>query len=264
MARGDSGVSSGKRTHACRRRTGSRYCRAMPRTSATCCPISAAHDWWFNSMTARWSDYRSWISRRISLQLTWVLVASLACGAVTDSSDVASVTVSPSARCCSCTSTGWSGRWAGCAISSGRVRARVPVVLTREEVERVLGNLTGTPWLVAMVLYGGGLRLLEGLQRHVKDVDLARRELRVRDTKGGRPSVGVAGGAAGALGTASRGRAPTASAGCGAWCWESGVAQSVGRYVSGCGTRLGVAVGGSGRAPACGSGDGRARAASSP
>jgi integron integrase len=75
-------------------------------------------------------------------------------------------------------------RWA-------RARARVPVVLTREEVERVLGQLTGTPWLVAMVLYGGGLRLLECLQLRVKDVDLARGELRVRDTKGGRPRVTV-------------------------------------------------------------------------
>jgi integron integrase len=85
----------------------------------------------------------------------------------------------------------WSDRWAGCAISAGRVRARLPVVLTREEVERVLGQLTGTPWLVAMVLYGGGLRLLECLPLRVKDVDLARGELRVRDTKGGRPRVTV-------------------------------------------------------------------------
>ncbi len=75
-------------------------------------------------------------------------------------------------------------RWA-------RARARLPVVLTREEVERVLGHLTGTPWLVAMVLYGGGLRLLECLQLRVKDVDLARGEVRVRDTKGGRPRVTV-------------------------------------------------------------------------
>jgi integron integrase len=75
-------------------------------------------------------------------------------------------------------------RWA-------RVRARVPVVLTREEVERVLEQLTGTPWLVAMMLYGGGLRLLECLRLRVKDVDMTRGELRVRDTKGGRPRVTV-------------------------------------------------------------------------
>jgi integron integrase len=73
-------------------------------------------------------------------------------------------------------------RWA-------RPRARVPVVLTGEEVERVLAGLKGAPWLVAMLLYGSGLRLLECLQLRVKDVDLARGEIRVRDTKGGTPRV---------------------------------------------------------------------------
>lgn len=72
-----------------------------------------------------------------------------------------------------------------------RSRSRVPVVLTREEVERVLRELRGTPWLVAVMLYGSGLRLLECLQLRVKDVDLARGEIRVRDTKGGRPRVTV-------------------------------------------------------------------------
>jgi integron integrase len=70
-------------------------------------------------------------------------------------------------------------------------RARVPVVLTRDEVERVLRELKGTPWLVAMLLYGSGLRLLECVQLRVKDVDRARGEIRVRDTKGGRPRVTV-------------------------------------------------------------------------
>ncbi|MFQ6046994.1 MAG: integron integrase, partial [Gemmatimonadales bacterium] len=75
-------------------------------------------------------------------------------------------------------------RWA-------KARPRVPVVLTRAEVERVLAELRGTPRLVAMLLYGSGLRLLECLQLRVKDVDLGRREIRVRDTKGGRPRVTV-------------------------------------------------------------------------
>ena len=70
-------------------------------------------------------------------------------------------------------------------------RARVPVVLTRDEVERVLRELKGTPWLVAMLLYGSGLRLLECVQLRVKDVDRARGEIRVRDTNGGRPRVTV-------------------------------------------------------------------------
>ena len=76
-----------------------------------------------------------------------------------------------------------------------RSRARVPVVLTVEEVEAVLGQLTGTPWLVAMLLYGSGLRLLECLQLRIKDVDFGRGEIRVRDTKGGRPRVTVLPGA---------------------------------------------------------------------
>jgi integron integrase len=70
-------------------------------------------------------------------------------------------------------------------------RARVPVVLTRGEVTRVLAELRGQVWLIAMLLYGSGLRLMECLQLRVKDVDLARGEIRVRDTKGGKPRVTV-------------------------------------------------------------------------
>ena len=76
-------------------------------------------------------------------------------------------------------------------LSWARSRGRLPVVLTREEVEAVLAELRGVPWLVAMLLYGSGLRLMEALQLRVKDVDLARAELRVRDTKGGKPRVTV-------------------------------------------------------------------------
>lgn len=76
-------------------------------------------------------------------------------------------------------------------LSWARPRARLPVVLTVEEVERVLGELRGTAWLVAMLLYGSGLRLLECLQLRIKDVDLSRGEIRVRDTKGGSPRVTV-------------------------------------------------------------------------
>jgi integrase len=48
----------------------------------------------------------------------------------------------------------------------------------------VLGHLDGVPWLVAALLYGGGLRLLEALQLRVKDVDLNRREVTIRRGKG--------------------------------------------------------------------------------
>ncbi len=76
-------------------------------------------------------------------------------------------------------------------LSWAQSRARLPVVLTPEEVEAVLRELKGVPWLVAMLLYGSGLRLLECLQLRIKDVDLARGEIRVRDTKGGKPRVTV-------------------------------------------------------------------------
>ena len=63
---------------------------------------------------------------------------------------------------------------------------RVPSVLTREEVAAVLGHLRGPEALIASLLYGSGLRLLEGCRLRVKDVDLARGELVVRDGKGAR------------------------------------------------------------------------------
>jgi integron integrase len=63
---------------------------------------------------------------------------------------------------------------------------RLPVVLTREEVQAVVGAMTGTPALVAALLYGSGLRLLEALQLRVKDIDFARREITVRGGKGDR------------------------------------------------------------------------------
>lgn len=64
--------------------------------------------------------------------------------------------------------------------------ARVPVVLSREEVMRVLALMEGRPCLVAGLLYGGGLRLMEALRLRVKDVDFARNEIVVRDGKGGK------------------------------------------------------------------------------
>lgn len=64
--------------------------------------------------------------------------------------------------------------------------ARLPVVLTRDETQALLDRMTGVPWLVASLLYGGGLRLLEALRLRIKDVDFGRRELIVRNGKGGK------------------------------------------------------------------------------
>ncbi|MEK1904281.1 MAG: integron integrase [Pseudomonas sp.] len=67
--------------------------------------------------------------------------------------------------------------------------AHLPVVLTREEVARVLEQLVGVRWMVATLLYGAGLRLLEALRLRVKDVDFARGEILVRDGKGQKDRV---------------------------------------------------------------------------
>jgi integron integrase len=68
---------------------------------------------------------------------------------------------------------------------------RVPTVLSRDEAGRVIGELSGTQRLVAMILYGSGLRLMEALCLRVKDVDLDRRELIVRHGKGGRDRISL-------------------------------------------------------------------------
>jgi integron integrase len=62
--------------------------------------------------------------------------------------------------------------------------ARLPTVMTRAEVKRVLGCLSGTPKIVATLLYGSGMRLLECLRLRVKDLDFARNHIVVRDAKG--------------------------------------------------------------------------------
>jgi integron integrase len=76
---------------------------------------------------------------------------------------------------------------AGIERASGPVR--LPTVLTRAEVERVLAQLQGTKWLIASLLYGSGLRVLECLRLRVKDVDLAYRQILVRDGKGQKDRV---------------------------------------------------------------------------
>ncbi|HEX6638568.1 MAG TPA: integron integrase [Steroidobacteraceae bacterium] len=66
---------------------------------------------------------------------------------------------------------------------------RVPTVLTREEVARLLGAMNGTKWLMASLLYGAGLRLRECLKLRVKDLDFGYRQIVVRDGKGAKDRV---------------------------------------------------------------------------
>jgi integron integrase len=68
---------------------------------------------------------------------------------------------------------------------------RLPIVLTRGEVGAVLAAMRGVPRLVATLLYGSGLRLLEGATLRVKDLDFERLEIRVRAGKGDKDRVTV-------------------------------------------------------------------------
>ncbi len=63
---------------------------------------------------------------------------------------------------------------------------RVPVVLTPDEVKRVLAHLTATHHLMASLLYGAGLRLMECVRLRIKDVDFDYQQITVRDGKGER------------------------------------------------------------------------------
>jgi integron integrase len=72
----------------------------------------------------------------------------------------------------------------------GVVRAKrsqhVPTVLSRDEVTHVLARMDGRSWLVASLLYGTGMRLMEALRLRIKDVDFGRNEIVIRDGKGGK------------------------------------------------------------------------------
>jgi len=78
---------------------------------------------------------------------------------------------------------------------AGRVMARrpkrVPVVLTRSEVKQVLSCLQGKHWLMANILYGSGLRLLECLRLRIQDIDFEYLQLTVRGGKGNKDRLSV-------------------------------------------------------------------------
>lgn len=73
--------------------------------------------------------------------------------------------------------------WMDGVVRAKRPR-RLPAVLAKDEVARLLAQMDGRPWLLASLLYGTGMRLMECLRLRVKDVDFARSELTVREGKG--------------------------------------------------------------------------------
>jgi len=74
-------------------------------------------------------------------------------------------------------------------IVRSKCAVRLPVVLTRDEVRAVLQRMSGVPRLMAILLYGAGLRLLECARLRVKDVDFARNHITVRAGKGDKDRV---------------------------------------------------------------------------
>jgi integron integrase len=74
-------------------------------------------------------------------------------------------------------------------VTRAKKPQRLPVVMTVEETRRVLANLEGQWSLVGKLLYGTGMRLMEGLRLRVKDVDFARREITVRSGKGDKDRI---------------------------------------------------------------------------
>lgn len=71
-------------------------------------------------------------------------------------------------------------------VVRARRRTRLPIVLSQEEVRAVLAHLDGPEALVAGLLYGSGLRLMEALRLRVKDLDFTGQAITVRDGKGGK------------------------------------------------------------------------------
>ena len=69
-------------------------------------------------------------------------------------------------------------------VIRARKPKRLPVVMTREEVKLVLSHLKGDRWLMASLMYGAGLRLMECLRLRVQNIDFAANQITVRDGKG--------------------------------------------------------------------------------
>jgi integron integrase len=76
-------------------------------------------------------------------------------------------------------------------VPRARMPVRVPVVLSRDEVARIMKRIDGVAWIIVALLYGAGLRLQECLELRVKDIDLERRQIVIRRGKGqkDRPTV---------------------------------------------------------------------------
>ena len=75
------------------------------------------------------------------------------------------------------------------SITRAKHPERIPIVFTRGEVQAILAQLDGQTWLMASLLYGSGLRLMECLRLRVKDLDFGYKQITVRDGKGAKDRV---------------------------------------------------------------------------
>jgi integron integrase len=80
--------------------------------------------------------------------------------------------------------------WLG-EVVRAKKPVRLPVVLSVSEVQQLLAQLQGDIWLIASLLYGSGMRLMEVLRLRVKDVDFARQAILIRDGKGMKDRITV-------------------------------------------------------------------------
>ena len=76
-------------------------------------------------------------------------------------------------------------------IIRARKPKRLPVVMTKSEVKSVLSNLKGDKWIIANLLYGSGLRLMECLRLRVHDIDFSSNQITVRDGKGNQDRIAI-------------------------------------------------------------------------
>jgi integron integrase len=69
-------------------------------------------------------------------------------------------------------------------VEQAKAPKRLPVVLNREEIQAILSRLNGTNWLIASLLYGTSMRIMECSRLRVQDIDMKRKEILIRDGKG--------------------------------------------------------------------------------
>ena len=78
-------------------------------------------------------------------------------------------------------------------LMDGLIRAkrpgRLPVVLSKAEVRKIIRNLSGVKKIIVMIMYGSGLRLMECLRLRVKDIDFSLNQIIVRDGKGNKDRI---------------------------------------------------------------------------